>query len=110
MLCLKNLSRCKKTLNLSIYVSRQVHVKKPESDDQYLVPTKPIASKVNKNLLPPRTKIDSQTIALLERLSLVDCANKKSIEVLEDAIHFADQISQVDTTGIEPLITVLEDR
>ncbi|GLV46022.1 DNA polymerase gamma subunit 2 [Carabus blaptoides fortunei] len=30
--------------------------------------------------------------------------------IREDSITFADQIQQVDTTGVEPLITVLEDR
>ncbi|KAF5288461.1 hypothetical protein FQR65_LT02113 [Abscondita terminalis] len=75
-----------------------------------LVPLKPIPSKIDQTKLPPRTKIDANTIAHLERLSLVDCANKKGIETLEDAIAFADQILQVDTKGIEPLITPLEDR
>ncbi|GJQ72455.1 hypothetical protein Trydic_g3530 [Trypoxylus dichotomus] len=50
------------------------------------------------------------TITLLERLSLVDCANREGIETLEAAIEFADQIHQVDTTGVEPLVTVLEDK
>lgn len=75
-----------------------------------LVPTKPTKSKTLVNKLPPRTKIDENTIALLERLSLVDCANRKGIETLEEAIHFADQIQQVNTEGIQPLITVLEDQ
>lgn len=74
-----------------------------------LVPEKPFVSKVNPQKLPPKTKIDANTIALLERLSLVDCANKEGIETLEAAIEFADQIQQVDTSGVEPLITVLED-
>ncbi|KAF7286111.1 hypothetical protein GWI33_007759 [Rhynchophorus ferrugineus] len=63
----------------------------------------------NRSKLPERTTIDADTIALLERLSLVDCANKLGIATLEAAIEFADQIHQVDTVGVEPLITVLED-
>lgn len=78
--------------------------------EKVLVPIKPVASKIDLNLLPPKTIIDSNTIALLERLSLVDCANKQGIQILEDAITFADQILQVDTTHVDPLITVLEDR
>ncbi|XP_066254436.1 glutamyl-tRNA(Gln) amidotransferase subunit C, mitochondrial [Euwallacea similis] len=74
-----------------------------------LVPENPFESRIDPQKLPSRTKIDADTIALLERLSLVDCANKKGIETLEAAIEFADQIQQVDTTGVEPLITVLED-
>lgn len=76
---------------------------------KFLVPEKPVASKIDLKKLPPRTKIDAGTIALLERLSLVDCANRKGIETLEDAIAFADQIHQVDTSGVDPLVTVLED-
>ncbi|KAF5293804.1 hypothetical protein FQA39_LY03289 [Lamprigera yunnana] len=75
-----------------------------------LVPSKPTLSKIDPSKLPPRTQITEETIAHLERLSLVDCANKKGIETLEDAIAFADQILQVDTKGVQPLVTVLEDR
>ncbi len=46
----------------------------------------------------------------LERLALVDFGNKEGIDRLEAAIAFADQLESVDTTGIEPLYTVLEDR
>lgn len=74
-----------------------------------LVPEKPFQSRIDPAKLPPKTRIDAETIALLERLSLVDCANKKGIDTLEAAIEFADQIQQVDTTGVEPLVTVLED-
>ncbi|XP_044253332.1 glutamyl-tRNA(Gln) amidotransferase subunit C, mitochondrial [Tribolium madens] len=77
---------------------------------QSLVPKAPTRSKIDRDKLPPRTSIDAKTIALLERLSLVDCANKQGIETLEGAIAFADQIQQVDTSNIEPLVTVLEDR
>lgn len=76
---------------------------------QDLVPKKPTPSKIDLSKLPPRTKIDASTIALLERLSLVDCENKQGIETLEEAIAFADQILQVNTEGVEPLVTVLED-
>nr|CAG4651862.1 EOG090X076T [Triops cancriformis] len=53
--------------------------------------------------------IDRATIQHLERLSLVDFANIQGIARLEEAIRFADQIRSVDTTGVEPLISVLED-
>ncbi|XP_076262953.1 glutamyl-tRNA(Gln) amidotransferase subunit C, mitochondrial [Rhynchophorus ferrugineus] len=74
-----------------------------------LVPKNSISSSLDRSKLPERTTIDADTIALLERLSLVDCANKQGIATLEAAIEFADQIHQVDTVGVEPLITVLED-
>lgn len=84
-------------------------IKKP-INKQNLVPIKVVPSKIDKNKLPARTKIDASTIALLEKLSLVDCANKEGIRTLEEAIAFADHIQQVDTTGVDPLITPLEDK
>ncbi|KAL1498218.1 hypothetical protein ABEB36_009052 [Hypothenemus hampei] len=84
------------------------HIKNPNIL-KTLVPVKPYQSQVDPEKRPSKTKIDADTIALLERLSLVDCANRKGIETLEAAIEFADQIQQVDTTGVDPLITVLED-
>jgi aspartyl-tRNA(Asn)/glutamyl-tRNA(Gln) amidotransferase subunit C len=66
--------------------------------------------RIEEHNLPPATKINQETIELLERLSLVDFANKKGIDRLEDAIRFADQIRVIDTTDVEPMITVLEDR
>lgn len=84
-------------------------IKKPATK-RHIAPTKVVPSKIDKTKLPPRTKIDANTIALLERLSLVNCANKQGIETLEEAIAFADQIHQVNTTGVEPLITPLEDK
>lgn len=55
-----------------------------------------------------RTKVDSNTIALLERLSLVKCDTDEGVKILEDSIAFADKILHIDTTGVEPLYTVLE--
>ena len=52
--------------------------------------------------------IDEETIKHLERLSLVDFANKRGIERLEEAIKFADKLNAVNTSGVEPLVTVLE--
>lgn len=78
-------------------------------NQKQLVPKNPVSSKIDPTKLPEKTRIDADTIALLERLSLVDCANKEGIATLEAAIEFADQIQQVDTTGVEPLVTVLED-
>lgn len=54
--------------------------------------------------------VDEDTIKHLERLSLVDFANKKGITRLEEAIKFADKLSAVETTGVEPLVSVLDDQ
>ena len=46
----------------------------------------------------------------LERLSLVDFGNKEGIDRLSSAVTFADKIDVVDTNGVEPMDTVLEER
>ncbi|KDR10286.1 glutamyl-tRNA(Gln) amidotransferase subunit C, mitochondrial isoform X2 [Zootermopsis nevadensis] len=74
------------------------------------IPPIPVVKLTDENNLPPQTKINQETIELLERLSLVDFANKRGIERLEDAIKFADLIRGIDTSGVEPMISVLEDR
>ena len=53
--------------------------------------------------------IDSATIKHLERISLVDFANVRGIERLESAIDLAELITDVDTAGVEPLYSVLEE-
>lgn len=55
-------------------------------------------------------KVEKNTIALLERLSLVKCDTVEGVKVLEDSISFADQILHINTEGVEPLYTVLEDQ
>ena len=57
----------------------------------------------------PEAKIDLETIRQLERLSLVDFANVTGIDRLESAINLADRIRNVNTDGVEPLYSVLED-
>lgn len=74
------------------------------------IPKKPFIPAIDKGRVFSPTKIDSETIAHLERLSLVDFGNEKGIEILEAAIEFADRLSVVDTTGVEPMFTVLESR
>lgn len=74
------------------------------------VPKEPFVPVIDGTKLRLPTKIDNETIAHLERLSLVDFGNEKGIEILEAAIEFADQLSAVDTTGVEPMFTVLENR
>ncbi len=54
--------------------------------------------------------IDDETIDHLERLSLVNFSNQAARERLTRAIHFANQLQLVDTTGVQPMASVLEDR
>ena len=79
------------------------------------IPQAPVKSKfkhinTSDNHIDKQSVIDSSTIEHLERISLVDFANVKGIERLEEAIKLANVIRTVDTTGYEPMYTVLEDQ
>ncbi|XP_072443336.1 glutamyl-tRNA(Gln) amidotransferase subunit C, mitochondrial-like isoform X2 [Chiloscyllium punctatum] len=55
-------------------------------------------------------EVTMEMIDHLERLALVDFRNQEGIERLADAIQFANQLHAVDTEGVEPMDSVLEDR
>ena len=60
---------------------------------------------------PPQVpEIDDETIDHLERLSLVNFSNTAARERLTRAVEFANQLQLVDTDGVEPMASVLEDR
>lgn len=76
------------------------------------IPNKPVecVHKNRNNTTPsPVVQVDSKLVAHLERLSLVDFSNEEGVRRLEEAIRFAQPLKDVDTTGIEPMISVLED-
>ncbi|XP_068617118.1 glutamyl-tRNA(Gln) amidotransferase subunit C, mitochondrial [Brachionichthys hirsutus] len=84
-----------------------------------LLSSKPYTSKVPEfatweqvpvDQLPPPAQISADLVDKLERLALVDFRNKQGLECLEKAVRFADQLHVVDTSGIEPMDSVLEDR
>ncbi|CAN7993044.1 unnamed protein product [Ixodes hexagonus] len=54
-------------------------------------------------------KLERSTVELLERLSLVDFSNAEAVARLEEAVKFASVIMDVNTTGVEPMVTPLED-
>ncbi|KAK4310633.1 hypothetical protein Pmani_017820 [Petrolisthes manimaculis] len=82
------------------------------SDSQSLVPQKPVVrtTSTGRPNLPPKTVVDLRLVRHLEKLSLVDFGNREGIAVLEAAISQADQLSVIDTEGVEPMISVLENR
>lgn len=53
-------------------------------------------------------EIDTKTIQLLERLSLVDLDSEQALATLKSSIQFADKIANIDTRNVLPLYTVLE--
>ena len=53
-------------------------------------------------------QVSSDLVDKLERLALVDFRTKEGLVCLERAIRFADHLNMVDTTGVEPMDSVLE--
>ncbi|XP_068167543.1 glutamyl-tRNA(Gln) amidotransferase subunit C, mitochondrial [Antennarius striatus] len=74
------------------------------------VPECPTWGPVPADRLPPAAQISDDLVDKLERLALVDFRNKQGLDCLEKAIRFADQLHVVDTSGVEPMDSVLEDR
>ncbi|CAG08515.1 unnamed protein product [Tetraodon nigroviridis] len=74
------------------------------------VPQSPTWEPVSEDLLPPCAQFPADLVDKLERLALVDFRTKQGLECLEKAIRFADQLHVVDTSGVEPMDSVLEDR
>ncbi|XP_049869233.1 glutamyl-tRNA(Gln) amidotransferase subunit C, mitochondrial [Pectinophora gossypiella] len=56
-----------------------------------------------------KVNVDKNTLALLERLSLVKFDSAEGVKVLEDSIKFANKVLHINTDGVEPLYSVLED-
>lgn len=74
------------------------------------VPKEPHIYTFNNHASTETRNVDLDTITHLERLSLVNFGNLKGVEILESSIRFADKILSVNTSGVEPLMTVLENR
>ncbi|XP_077571299.1 glutamyl-tRNA(Gln) amidotransferase subunit C, mitochondrial-like [Stigmatopora nigra] len=99
---------------IGIY-SRYCHVVRgtSESGCQPLnskVPSGPTWEPILEDQLPPPTRVAPELVDKLERLALVDFRTKEGLACLEKAIRFADQLHLVDTTQVEPMDSVLEDR
>lgn len=74
------------------------------------VPEFPTWEPVPEDQLPPPAQISPDLVDKLERLALVDFRTKEGLACLEKAIRFADQLHVVDTSGVEPMHSVLEER
>ncbi|NXS25052.1 GATC amidotransferase, partial [Mystacornis crossleyi] len=55
-------------------------------------------------------KVSVEVLGHLEHLALVDFRDSEGVERLQKAIQFADQLHEVNTDGVEPMDSVLEDR
>ncbi|CAM9545924.1 unnamed protein product [Bubo scandiacus] len=59
---------------------------------------------------PAQQKVTVEVLDHLEHLALVDFRDSEGVERLQKAIQFADQLHEVNTDGVEPMDSVLEDR
>ncbi|XP_018524165.1 glutamyl-tRNA(Gln) amidotransferase subunit C, mitochondrial [Lates calcarifer] len=91
-----------RSTNVSRLFSSQLHNPK--------VPEVPTWEPVPEDQLPPPSEIPADLVDKLERLALVDFRTKQGLDCLEKAIRFADQLHVVDTSSVEPMDSVLEDR
>ncbi|KAM6241241.1 glutamyl-tRNA(Gln) amidotransferase subunit C, mitochondrial [Spheniscus humboldti] len=73
------------------------------------VPPRP-AWQHGQRLPPPQQKVTVEVLDHLEHLALVDFRDAEGVERLQKAIQFADQLHEVNTDGVEPMDSVLEDR
>lgn len=76
----------------------------------FKVPPQPTWHSITEDDLPPAQALDDELTEHLQRLALVDFSNQEAVDRLSKAIRFADQLSLVDTIGVEPMDSVLEDR
>ena len=63
----------------------------------------------NKGLKYKEPVIGLDIVESLERLSLVNFANEAGLLKLRETVKFASAVTEVDTSGVEPLVTLLED-
>ncbi|XP_014769567.1 glutamyl-tRNA(Gln) amidotransferase subunit C, mitochondrial [Octopus bimaculoides] len=66
-----------------------------------------LASHYSYSKEPP---VDAKLVEKLERLSLVAFDSEVDVQRLRQTIKAANEVLSVDTTGIEPMISVHEDR
>ncbi|VDM21677.1 unnamed protein product [Wuchereria bancrofti] len=89
--------------------SNSVVASSADEDDKIYVPKKPIPSPIDQSKVEEPPVFDKALITHLERLSLVRFTDEQAVFNLKEAVRFANQLKLVDTTGIEPLETLLED-
>lgn len=101
-------------------LATEINIKAPQTEAKKLLdfsqlkhPTKVPQTPVP-TVFPDTSKneveIDTKTLQLLERLSLVDLDSEQALATLKSSIQFADKIAHIDTSNVKPLYTVLENQ
>ena len=89
--------------------SSQLKVKVIRRDLNSKIPKEPVVPPFERLKKRPKIEIDAKTIELLERNSLVNFSSEEAVTRLEEAIAFAEPIKEVDTSGVQPMYSVLDD-
>lgn len=74
------------------------------------VPQQPTWVDIDHEKLPPEPDINPEMIDHLERLSLVEFESEAGVKRISSAIKSANKLYMVNTDGVEPLDSILEDR
>ncbi|KAK0403701.1 hypothetical protein QR680_017075 [Steinernema hermaphroditum] len=77
--------------------------------EKILIPSKPCPTTMDLSKVELAPELDAKTIRKLEKVSLLRFESHDDIEDLRKAIAHANQISQVDVSGVEPMYFVHED-
>ncbi|MCP9257376.1 Glutamyl-tRNA(Gln) amidotransferase subunit C, mitochondrial [Dirofilaria immitis] len=80
-----------------------------DEDEEIYVPRNPTPSPIDQSKVEEPPIFDKALITHLERLSLLRFNDEQEVSNLRQAIRFANQLKLIDTTGIKPLETLLED-
>uniref|UniRef100_A0A0R3S3J6 Glutamyl-tRNA(Gln) amidotransferase subunit C, mitochondrial n=1 Tax=Elaeophora elaphi TaxID=1147741 RepID=A0A0R3S3J6_9BILA len=78
-------------------------------DEEIYIPRKPMPSPIDQSKVEEPPVFDKALITHLERLSLVRFSDEQAVFNLKQAVRFANQLKLIDTKGIKPLETLLED-
>lgn len=75
-----------------------------------IFPTKQSAIVVDESQISVVPEITEDLLHHLEQLSLVRFSDEAAVHHLRTAIEYANQLQMVNTDGVEPMYTVLEDK
>lgn len=80
-----------------------------KEEDEIYICTAPVPSPIDQSKVEEPPVFDRTLITHLERLSLVRFSDEQAISKLKQSIRYANQLKLIDTTGVKPLETILED-
>lgn len=100
-------------LRLSVFrpaiLRRRLSTSSIDSHRPSIFPEQPTRSMIDDNRLPPLPQMNDDLIHHLEQLSLVRFSDEAAVHHLVTAVRYAQRLAQIDTEGVQPMYSVLED-